>query len=107
MNFILVLSAYFYKRSKHGLTVSPPKKTLQGERHSPVSDPKVIENYFSAIALRLQQGMRCMLAKKNNQEQAAFMLINRSNLLCSCSFHNLARFKHLTVQIHKRNQVRD
>ena len=43
MNFILVLSANCYKRAKHGLTVSPPKKTLQGKRHSPVSDPKLTE----------------------------------------------------------------
>ena len=39
----------------------------------------------------------CLL--KNNQEQAALMLINRSSLLCSCSFHNLARFRYLTVHI--------
>ena len=73
MNFILVISAYFYKRSKHGLTVSPPKKTLQGERHSPVSDPKVIENYFSAISLRLQQGMRCMFAKKQPRAGSVYV----------------------------------
>ena len=68
MNFILVLSAYFYKRSKHGLTVSPPKKTLQGERRSPVSDPKVIENYFSAISLGLQQGL-CVACFDNSIKQ--------------------------------------
>lgn len=98
MNFILVLSANCFKRSKHGLTISPPKKTLQGKRHSPVSDPKVIE-----IKTAFQQSLwgfsRECVACFYKTTKSRLMLVNRSNLLYSCSSHNLARFRHLTVHI--------